>query len=132
MTSTPAASAEAGAPPISDTWTWWQARRLRYNLALAASGVAAYLLALAFFGLFGEVPWDGWLAGTMVRALAFLVVMGVANICYLIGPLGEAWLKPAEPQRYRDTAYAMGFWGSVALPFVFPLAVLAELIASAG
>jgi hypothetical protein len=59
-------------------------------------------------------------------------VIGIANVCYLIGPFGEAWLKPADVERFRSTAFGMGFWGSVALPFLFPLVNLSMLIGNGG
>jgi hypothetical protein len=114
-----------------DIWVWWQARRLRYNLALAAAGWVAYGLAVALSYAFGRPVWAEWrgaLGMTLFLGLGFLILMGVANVLYLLGPAVESWVKPAEPGRFRDTAWRMGFWGSVALPFVFPLANLAIFI----
>ena len=111
-------------PFLDDRWTWWQARRLKYNLALGAAGWTAYGLGLVLFYAAGQPIWRNWqggLATTLFLGVIFLVLMGVANVCYLLGPFGEAAMKPADVPRYRCTAYAMGFWGSVALPFVFPV-----------
>lgn len=109
---------------VSDGWSWWQARRLRYNIALAASGMAAYLLSILISLAYGEVVFStiGEAAGqTLFLGALFLIVMGIANVCYLVGPFGEAWLRPHDLERYRQTAHAMGFWGSAALPFLVPL-----------
>lgn len=119
----------------SDTWAWWQARRLRYNLALAAAGWAAYGLFIALFYLFGRpisTTWQGALSMTLFLGVAFLVLMGVANVFYMLGPIAEALMKPSDVARYRQTTYAMGFWGSIALPFVFPALNLAALIGQTG
>jgi hypothetical protein len=120
----------------SDTWAWWQARRLRYNLALATAGWAAYGLFVALFYLFGRPVWQDWqgaLSMTLFLGVAFLVLMGVANVCYVLGPITEAVVNPSDAERYRRTAYAMGFWASVALPFAFPAINLALLLGqSAG
>ena len=57
------------------------------------------------------------------------VVMGLANVCYLLGPGLESSVRPADVDRYRKTAFAMGLWGSLAVPALFPLVQLAMLIA---
>ncbi len=112
-------------------WTWWQQRRLRYNLALGAAGWAAYGAALAIAWAFGRPMWRDWqgaMSMTLFLGVAYLILMGAANVCYLIGPALEAWLKPADPTAFRKSAYALGFWGSLALPFAFPLVNVAMLI----
>ncbi|MEO8113351.1 MAG: hypothetical protein ABI655_03145 [Phenylobacterium sp.] len=117
-----------------DTWIWWQARRLRYNLVLAAGGWVAYGLAVGLNYAFGHPVWRHWQGGlgmTLFLGTAFLVVMGIANVLYLLGPAVEAWVRPDDVGRYRKTAYGMGLWGSFAVPFVFPLVQLAMLIANA-
>jgi hypothetical protein len=115
----------------SDAWAWWQARRLRYNLALAAAGWAAYGLAVALNYGFGHPVWRDWRGGlgmTIFLGTAWLVVMGFANVAYLLGPAVEGWTRPADLARYRRTAFAMGLWGSLAVPFIFPLVQFAMLI----
>jgi hypothetical protein len=119
------------AEPADDAWAWWQSRRLRYNLALAAAGAAAYVSAVALHYAFHRPLWWDWrgaLGTTLFLGVGFGVVMGVANIFYLLGPAVESWVKPPDPQRFRKTAYGMGFWGSVALPFAFPLVNLAGML----
>ena len=116
-----------------DTWTWWQARRLRYNLALAGAGWAAYAVFVAESYGFGHPVWlnaAGGLGMTLFLGTAYLLLMGVANVCYLAGPAVEAWVGPGNRSAYRRTAYAMGFWASLAVPFAFPLAQLAALLSS--
>jgi hypothetical protein len=116
----------------SDTWTWWQARRLQYNLTLAAGGWAAYALAVALNYAFGHPVWRDWRGGlgmTLFLGTAYAVVMGMANVFYLLGPAVEGWVKPADVAHYRRNAYAMGRWGSLAVPFCFPMVQLAMLIA---
>ena len=115
-----------------ETWSWWQARRLRYNLTLAAGGWAGYAAAVALNYAFGHPVWQDWRGGlgmTLFLGTVFLVVMGFANVCYLLGPAVEAWVKPADVDRYRKTAFSMGLWGSLLVPATFPLVQLAMLIA---
>lgn len=115
----------------SDGWDWWQARRLRYNLTLAAGGWVGYGLAVGLNYAFHHPVWRDWRGGlgmTIFLGTVFLVVMGVANVCYLLGPAIEGWVKPADVERYRKNAFAMGLWGSLVVPAVFPLVQLAMLI----
>ena len=130
-------SSQPSNPFSGDAWTWWQARRLRYNLTLAAAGWIAYGAGLALALAFHRPMWKDWqggLAMTLFLGTGFLILMGAANVGYLLGPALEAGVKPAEVARYRRTAYAMGLIGSAALPFAFPLANLAIFIgqSSAG
>lgn len=122
-------------PFQGDSWAWWQARRLRYNLVLAAGGWAGYALAVGLNYAFHHPVWRDWRGGlgmTLFLGTVYLVVMGVANVCYLLGPAVEGWIRPADVDRYRRNAFAMGCWGSLAVPAVFPLTQLSLLIAHSG
>jgi hypothetical protein len=117
-----------------DTWLWWQARRLRYNLALAMGGWLAYGTAVGLNYAFGHPIWRDWRGGlgmTLFLGVVYLIVMGFANVAYLLGPAVEAWVKPRDVDRYRRNAFAMGDWGSLIVPFSFPLMQLAVLLAHA-
>lgn len=118
-----------------DAWTWWQARRLGYNLALAAAGWTAYGLTLALHFVIHRPMWRDWQGGisiTLFLGVAYLVVMGIANVLYLLGPAVESLVKPPDATRFRRTAFGMGLWGSLALPFAFPAVNLAALISGGG
>jgi hypothetical protein len=131
LDSAPQTSSETGFF-ASDAWAWWQARRLRYNLALAAAGWVAYGLAVALNYGFGHPVWEDWRGGlgmTIFLGTVWLVVMGFANVAFLLGPAVEGWVKPTDVALYRRTAWTMGLWGSLAVPFIFPLVQLAMLIA---
>lgn len=118
-----------------DAWDWWQARRLRYNLTLAAGGWISYALGIGLNYAFDHPVWKDWRGGlsmTIFLGTVFLVVMGIANVFYLLGPAVEGWARPAEIDRYRRNAYAMGLWGSLLVPAIFPLVQLAMLIGHSG
>ena len=118
-----------------DAWSWWQARRLRYNLTLAVGGWVAYGLAVGLNYAFGNPLWKDWrgaLGSTIFLGVGYLVIMGFANVCYLLGPAVEGWARPADIVRYRRTAFAMGLWGSLLVPATFPLVQMAMLIAHGG
>jgi hypothetical protein len=115
-----------------DPWAWWEARRLRYNLTLAAAGWIAYGLAIALNYGFHHPVWRDWRGGlgmTIFLGTVYLLVMGAANVCYLLGPAVEGWTKPADPDAFRRRAYALGLWGSLIVPATFPLVQLAMLVA---
>ena len=119
----------------ADAWAWWEARRLRYNLGLAAAGWIAYGLNAAIFYAFGHPIWESWrgaLGMTLFLGTAFLLMMFIANICYLLGAITESLTAPIERDTFRKRAFGLGFWGSVAAPFIFPLVNLALLIGETG
>jgi hypothetical protein len=114
-----------------DTWLWWQARRLRYNLTLLVSGGIAYGLGVGLNYGFGHPVWRDWRGAvgmTLFFGVIYLLVMGFANVFYLLGPAVESWVKPDDVDRYRRNAFAMGLWGSLIVPFSFPLVQLSILI----
>ena len=116
---------------VDDAWTWWQARRLRFNLTLAAAGWLAYGLAVGQSFVLGKPMWQspvGAFSMTLFLGAGYLVLMGFANVAFLLGPTVEGWIRPTGVSAYRRTAFAMGLWGSFALPFALPLANLALLI----
>ena len=119
----------------SDAWKWWQAKRLRYNIALGAAAWIAYGLNAAQFYAFNHPIWKSWQGGvamTLFLGTLFLVVMGIANVLFLLGPWTEQVTRPSDVDGYRKTAWRLGFYGSIAVPFLFPLLNLARLIGSNG
>lgn len=116
-------------------WRWWEARRLRYNTGLAIAGWSAYALFwLLQFGFDGSPAssWQGALGMTLFLGTGFLVLMGLANIFFLLGILTESVARPDDLDHFRTTAWNLGFWGSMALPFLFPLGTFATLLAQSG
>lgn len=112
-------------------WSWWEGRRLGYNIALGLSGWVAYGLTLALYHAFHRFYFTSFefaLSVTLLLGCGFLVVMGAANIFYLLGALTESIVAPADRAAFRRQAFALGFWGSVAAPFIFPLINFSLLI----
>jgi hypothetical protein len=75
------------------------------------------------------LSWRGGLSETLFLGTAFLVVMGVANVLFLLGATVEGMADPADRDQYRTRAYRLGLWGSIALPFVFPVGNFCILLA---
>jgi len=44
-------------------------------------------------------------------------MIGVANLCYYLGPLSERLVRTANVAAYRKIVFWLGFWFSVLLPF---------------
>ncbi len=110
-----------------DTDAWWDARRLRYNIALVIAGIAAFILYLVALEVrCREVPGvEVTLFTTAFQGIGYLVAMGVANLCYTLGPALESRLGRRNVAEYRRTAYRAGLWFSVSLPFLVPAVIIA-------
>ncbi len=113
------------------TWQWWESRRLRYNIGLIVAGIFAFACYLIVcFTLLPRVLDPGRINAvgleTFVQAIAYLVLMVVANLFYCLGPMLEDMIRPTNVNRYRVISYRLGFWFSALLPFSIPtlLAVL--------
>jgi hypothetical protein len=107
-----------------DSAVWWRQRRWPYNRALLIAGIAAFgCYAVVFEMRCRDIPEaEITLFTTAFQGLAYLVAVGVANLCFNLGRWSERLLKPSRPARYRELAYGLGLWFSVALPFAIPLA----------
>lgn len=114
---------------MSQCWIWWETRRIRYNLALAAAGIVAFII----YAVIGCVliPTDQDFEITpftiLFQGMGYLVAMGVANICYFLGPLSERMLGPASEEKYRRICFGLGLWFSVLLPFSAPVLLLISI-----
>jgi hypothetical protein len=107
--------------------SWWEQRRLRYNIGLVVAGLLAFVCYVAAVdrGISaGAMPGaEITLFTTVFQAIGYLFMMGVANVCYFAGPLSESLVKPTNLDRYRRATYWLGFGFSVLLPFSIPALV---------
>jgi hypothetical protein len=67
----------------------------------------------------------------MFQAVGYLIAVGVANLCYFLGPISERILEPRNVPAYRKITYNIGFWFSVLLPFLMPAIVGYMVVTSA-
>jgi hypothetical protein len=114
---------------ITSSFTWWEARRLRYNRGLVVGGILAFI-AYSFVGtmlLPDSADFEVTIFTTFFQGVGYLIMIGVANLFFFLGPVSERVVNPINPERYRNICYCMGYWFSVLLPFSIPilLAVLA-------
>ena len=100
--------------------------RVVYNLGLVVAGIGAFL-AYALLGsiLMNDSPdFEITVLTILFQGIGYLVMMGVANGFYCLGPLSEMLFKPKRVSLYRRVCFGMGFGFSVMLPFLVPLMVI--------
>lgn len=106
---------------------WWSARRRRYNLSLLIAGFAGFLcysvVVQRCIELHAPGDWEITIFTTIFQGVAYLVAMGVANVCYFLGPWLERVIEPRKVATFRTTAFRLGLWFSVLLPLT-PSAIL--------
>lgn len=98
--------------------TWWESRRLVYNLIVGSTG----LVSLAFMGIVSFVP--PGLPNFVPPWQAILAYGAMANVCFTLGPVIEIGLQqiwsnrvlPVGPVLFRQgLSFAVGL---TALPMV--------------
>ena len=106
---------------------WWSGRRRRYNVSLLIAGFAGFICyAIAVqrcTELHAPGEWEITIFTTFFQGFAYLVAMGVANVCYFMGPWSERILRPRNVTTFRTLAFRLGLWFSVLLPLT-PSAIL--------
>jgi len=122
-------------PFTSESFLWWERRRLRYNIGLVAAGLLAFVAYAALIVRYGDIinaadpsQADEFSGLTLIfQGGGYLFMMFVANICFFLGPLSERWVHPDDVISYREKAFRFGFWCSVALPFAIPVLLVLNL-----
>ena len=106
------------------TEKWWASRRFRYNIALVIAGFLAFVCYVTVVDWCIRIESSGdfeiTLFTTAFQAIGYLFMIAVANVCYYLGPLSERIIRPTNVAVYRKTAFQLGFWFSVLLPFAIP------------
>lgn len=110
-------------PLVETPFQWWLPRLPMYNVGLAVAGIVAFILYVIVGSLL-VTDFELNPLFTLVQAFGYLVMMGVANVCYMIGPISESVLRPDDVRLYRDRWYNFGCRFSFALPFCIPVLVL--------
>lgn len=104
-----------------DARTWWGERRLLYNVGLFIAGLLGFVAyALAIDRCIAlRAPGDWEISGftTIFQAFGYMIMIGVANLCYYLGPLSERIVHPKNLDRFRKVTFRLGFWFSILLPF---------------
>ncbi|HXT13459.1 MAG TPA: hypothetical protein VN873_18040 [Candidatus Angelobacter sp.] len=108
---------------------WWGARRLRYNLGLVVAGILAFMAYVAVgSALSSRMDFEVTPFTILFQGIGYLFAIGIANVCYFLGPLSERIIRPSNLERYRLVCYRLGFWFSVLLPFSIPALLAASVL----
>jgi hypothetical protein len=107
---------------VLSTSQWWHKRRFQYNVSLICAGILAFISYATVIFKNGDIIPDTEITvfTTLFQGIGYLIMMGVANICFYAGPISERLIKPKDVQRFRIITYRFGYWFSVLLPFSIP------------
>ena len=82
---------------------WWSSQRRRYNILMIVAALISAVCLFAVWAIFEErlpcLEITG--ASLLFGAALFLIALGIANICYFVGPLSELVIRP-ETRRTFD------------------------------
>jgi hypothetical protein len=111
----------------SEIRSWWESKRFQYNKGLVVAGITAFL-TYAILGSILIAPYDQEFEIThftiVFQGIGYLVMIAIANFLYLLGPFVDANFNRANNQQFRERLYLLGYWFSIALPFLIPLMVV--------
>lgn len=107
--------------------TWWKNKRIKYNKGLIVAGFTAFAI-YAILGIFLIAPHDEEFEITLFtiffQSIGYLLMMGLANVCYNLGYMVDKHYNKDNNQAYRQRLFNFGFWFSVLLPFLVPILVI--------
>ena len=106
---------------------WWASRRLKYNKGLVIAGLLAFLLYAILSSLLIAPYVEDFeitLFTIFFQGIGYLIMIGVANIFYGLGPLVDKLYNKDNNERFRQRLFNFGYWFSFALPFSIPLLVV--------
>jgi hypothetical protein len=84
---------------------------------LALAGVVAFI-AYAVLGsvlLSDDPEFEITIFTILFQGVAYLLMMGVSNLCFFLGPLSEKLLSPTDPQRFPSAVLIQCPGGEAAL-----------------
>ena len=119
-------AAEVSSDTSLTAYQWWEARRLRYNIGLVVAGTLAFIAYLIVLHSFSDrIPdIEITLFTILFQGIGYLFFMIVANVFYFLGALSESLPRLRDLESHRRLSYALGFWCSVALPFLIPITLV--------
>lgn len=112
---------------IIESKLWWGAKRKLYNIGLVVAGIVAFICyVIAFQTKIDKLGSEAEITifTILFQGIGYLIMMGIANICYNLGSITERIFQPEDTNSFRENLFKIGFWFSVALPFSIPVLVL--------
>jgi cbb3-type cytochrome oxidase subunit 3 len=108
---------------------WWAKRRTKYNIGLIIAGFTAFI-AYAFLGGILIAPYDIDFEVTLFtiafQGVGYFFMMLIANLFYYLGPYVDKHYNKDNSEVFRHRLFNVGFWFSVALPFLIPILIVVE------
>jgi len=115
--------------PPQSAWKWWEQRRFRYNIGLVIAGITAFIAYTVLSELL-TMPYDHdfeiTLFTILFQGVGYLIMIGVANVFYFLGPLFDKSFNRSDSVTFRLRLFNLGFWFSVALPFIIPVIIVIQ------
>lgn len=108
---------DSALPSSRSAWSWWEGRRLIYNVVLFVTGWIGFGIEATAISLWSEPRLDLAYAA-LWQGLVYVFYMAAANVFYLTGAVVESIVKPAPLDGYRRHAWWLGLCASVALPLI--------------
>ena len=126
-----------------EAFEWWSKQRSIYNVGLIVAGIVGFFTYLMIFWTSyesmatealkaNEEPPEITIVTTLFQFVAYLFMIGIANICYFLGPISEKLLKPKNVKFYRRMSCFSGYLFSIALPLCIPIILLVGVIRDWG
>jgi hypothetical protein len=108
------------------SYDWWQKKRLKYNLGLIFAGILAFIFyAILLETLIPSAPEiEVTLFTIPFQGLGYLVMIGLANLFYSLGPISEKIFRPKNVNKFRIVVFNLGFWFSIILQFTIPISLI--------
>jgi hypothetical protein len=102
---------------------WWSAHRRQYNIALLISAPISAASLFAVWAVFEDRLPCLEISGFSIAfgIILFALGLGLANICYFLGPLAERLVRPHNAIAFRRWVYATGLALLLLLVFSSPL-----------
>ncbi len=103
---------------------WWENKRSTYNGGLLIAGILAFVLYV-YIGTTFIMPYDPefdiTLFTTLFQGIIYLIMIFIANLFYNLGCWADEKYNTQNDVKVRNRIFNLGFWGSIALPFLIPL-----------
>ena len=105
---------------------WWYQRRFHYTISLICAGFLSFIsYATIIFTNEDIIPdTEITIFTTIFQGIGYLIMIGVANICFYVGPISERFINPKDVKHFRVITYRIGYWFSILLPFSIPALLL--------
>ena len=107
---------------------WWRKKRSKFNIGLIISGILAFIFQITVIEIVSNesnyLELDFTIFTFFFQAIGYLIMIGIENLFYYLGPISEKLIEPKDSEKYRNRTFKFGFWFSCSLPFLIPLNIL--------